>query len=99
MTNLAIGRTQGAVELGLGDVEVVLVLSGVDAEQQFALLHQPIGFDRHLDHAAAHLRQQGKKVGVVSVKLLQPFPEAELVAALDVLVVALKSPAYASRIV
>ena len=32
--------------------------------------------------AAAHLRKQGKKVGVVSVKLLQPFPEAELVAAL-----------------
>jgi pyruvate-ferredoxin/flavodoxin oxidoreductase len=31
---------------------------------------------------AAHLRKQGKKVGVVSVKLLQPFPEAELVAAL-----------------
>ena len=26
--------------------------------------------------------RQGKKVGVVSVKLLQPFPEAELVAAL-----------------
>ena len=31
---------------------------------------------------AAYLRQQGMKVGVVSVKLLQPFPEAELVAAL-----------------
>ncbi|EJW09392.1 Putative oxidoreductase, Fe-S subunit [Rhodovulum sp. PH10] len=31
---------------------------------------------------AAHLRRQGKKVGVVSIKLLQPFPEAELVAAL-----------------
>jgi pyruvate-ferredoxin/flavodoxin oxidoreductase len=31
---------------------------------------------------AEHLRKQGKKVGVVSVKLLQPFPEAELVAAL-----------------
>ena len=31
---------------------------------------------------AAYLRGQGKKVGVVSVKLLQPFPEAELVAAL-----------------
>ena len=29
-----------------------------------------------------HLRSQGLKVGVVSVKLLQPFPEAELVAAL-----------------
>jgi pyruvate-ferredoxin/flavodoxin oxidoreductase len=31
---------------------------------------------------AAHLRKQGRKVGVVSVKLLQPFPEAELVEAL-----------------
>ncbi len=29
-----------------------------------------------------HLRAQGQKVGVVSIKLLQPFPEAELVAAL-----------------
>ena len=29
-----------------------------------------------------YLRQQGMKVGVISVKLLQPFPEAELVAAL-----------------
>jgi len=29
-----------------------------------------------------YLRSQGMKVGVVSVKLLQPFPEAELVAAL-----------------
>jgi pyruvate-ferredoxin/flavodoxin oxidoreductase len=29
-----------------------------------------------------HLRAQGMKVGVVSVKLLQPFPEAELIAAL-----------------
>src|SRR5512139_165124 len=31
---------------------------------------------------ATHLRKQGKKVGVVSVKLLQPFPEAEIVQAL-----------------
>lgn len=31
---------------------------------------------------AAYLRGQGKKVGVVSIKLLQPFPEAELVEAL-----------------
>ena len=29
-----------------------------------------------------HLRSKGKKVGVVSIKLLQPFPEAELAAAL-----------------
>ncbi len=32
---------------------------------------------------ASYLRTQGKKVGVISIKLLQPFPEAELVAALD----------------
>ncbi|MDK9696516.1 MAG: 2-oxoacid:acceptor oxidoreductase family protein [Siculibacillus sp.] len=31
---------------------------------------------------AEHMRRQGRKVGVVSIKLLQPFPEAELVAAL-----------------
>ncbi len=30
-----------------------------------------------------YLRAQGVKVGVVSIKLLQPFPEAELVAALS----------------
>jgi pyruvate-ferredoxin/flavodoxin oxidoreductase len=29
-----------------------------------------------------HLREQGLKVGLVAVKLLQPFPEAEVVAAL-----------------
>jgi hypothetical protein len=44
-------------EPGLGDVEVVLVGRGVYAEQQLALLHQAVGFDRHLEHAAAHLRQ------------------------------------------
>ncbi len=32
---------------------------------------------------ASHLRTQGKKVGVLSIKLLQPFPDAEVVAALD----------------
>ncbi|SFC58090.1 2-oxoacid:acceptor oxidoreductase family protein [Tropicimonas isoalkanivorans] len=31
---------------------------------------------------AAYLRRQGKKVGVISIKLLQPFPEADVVAAL-----------------
>jgi len=30
-----------------------------------------------------YLRERGMKVGLVSIKLLQPFPEAELVAALD----------------
>ena len=32
---------------------------------------------------AGYLRGQGKKVGVISIKLLQPFPEAEVVAALS----------------
>lgn len=31
---------------------------------------------------ATYLRGKGKKVGVISIKLLQPFPEADLVAAL-----------------
>ena len=31
---------------------------------------------------ASYLRGQGKKVGVISIKLLQPFPEAEVVEAL-----------------
>ena len=35
-----------------------------------------------VEAVATYLRGKGKKVGVVSVKLLQPFPEAELVAAL-----------------
>ena len=30
----------------------------------------------------SYLRGQGKKVGVISIKLLQPFPEAEVIAAL-----------------
>ena len=44
-----------------------------------------VGLGSVTDDAEAvvtYLRSQGKKVGVVSVKLLQPFPEAELVAAL-----------------
>ncbi len=32
---------------------------------------------------AGYLRGQGKMVGVISIKLLQPFPEAEVVAALS----------------
>jgi pyruvate-ferredoxin/flavodoxin oxidoreductase len=47
--------------------------------------HVMVGLGSVTDDAeavAAYLRRQGKKVGVVSVKLLQPFPEAELVAAL-----------------
>ena len=47
--------------------------------------HVMVGLGSVTDDAeavASYLRSQGKKVGVVSVKLLQPFPEAELVAAL-----------------
>lgn len=32
---------------------------------------------------ATHLRRQGMKVGVVSIKMLQPFPEGDVVAALS----------------
>ncbi len=35
-----------------------------------------------LEAVVDHLRRQGRKVGSVAVKLLQPFPEAELAAAL-----------------
>jgi pyruvate-ferredoxin/flavodoxin oxidoreductase len=44
-----------------------------------------VGLGSVTDDAEAvvtHLRGQGKKVGLVAIKLLQPFPEAELVAAL-----------------
>lgn len=47
--------------------------------------HVVVGLGSVTDDAeavAAYLRSQGKKVGVVSVKMLQPFPEAELVEAL-----------------
>lgn len=36
-----------------------------------------------VEAVVSYLRGQGKKVGLVAVKLLQPFPEAELVAALQ----------------
>ena len=48
--------------------------------------HVIVGLGSVTDDAeavASYLRGQGKKVGVVSIKLLQPFPEGELVAALD----------------
>ena len=35
-----------------------------------------------VEAVVTYLRGQGKKVGVVSIKLLQPFPDAEVVAAL-----------------
>ena len=48
--------------------------------------HVIVGLGSVTDDAeavATYLRSQGKKVGVVSIKLLQPFPEGELVAVLD----------------
>src|ERR1035437_524846 len=36
-----------------------------------------------VEAVVSHLRGQGKKVGLIAIKLLQPFPEAELVAALQ----------------
>jgi pyruvate-ferredoxin/flavodoxin oxidoreductase len=48
--------------------------------------HVIVGLGSVTDDAeavASYLRGQGKKVGVVSIKLLQPFPEGDLVAALD----------------
>ncbi|MEN8167501.1 MAG: 2-oxoacid:acceptor oxidoreductase family protein [Pseudomonadota bacterium] len=47
--------------------------------------HVIVGLGSVTDDAeavASYLRGQGKKVGVVSIKLLQPFPEGELVEAL-----------------
>jgi len=47
--------------------------------------HVIVGLGSVTDDAeavAAHLRRQGKRVGVVSIKLLQPFPEGDLIAAL-----------------
>jgi pyruvate-ferredoxin/flavodoxin oxidoreductase len=44
-----------------------------------------VGLGSVTDDAEAvvtHLRAQGKKVGVVSIKLLQPFPEGDLIEAL-----------------
>jgi len=47
--------------------------------------HVVVGLGSVTDDAeavASYLRSQGKKVGVISIKMLQPFPEAELIAAL-----------------
>jgi len=47
--------------------------------------HVIVGLGSVTDDAeavASYLRGQGKKVGVVSIKLLQPFPEGDLVTAL-----------------
>ncbi len=48
--------------------------------------HVIVGLGSVTDDAeavASYLRGQGKKVGVVSIKLLQPFPEGELVETLN----------------
>ena len=50
------------------DAEVVMIALGSVADDVEAVL--------------PYLRSQGMKAGLVSVKLLQPFPEAEIVAAL-----------------
>ncbi|MCE1236071.1 MAG: 2-oxoacid:acceptor oxidoreductase family protein [Hyphomicrobiales bacterium] len=63
------GRTYAPVQtFACDDAETVLVGLGSVTDDAEAV--------------AEHLRRQGRKVGVVSIKLLQPFPEDELVAAL-----------------
>lgn len=63
------GRTYSPVHTFMcDDAEMVMVGLGSVADDVEAVV--------------THLRSQGKKVGVVSIKLLQPFPEAEVVAAL-----------------
>ena len=63
------GRTYAPVQTFLADdADYVLVGLGSVTDDAEAV--------------ASYLRGQGKKVGVVAIKLLQPFPEAELVAAL-----------------
>lgn len=64
------GRPFGAVETwGMDDAEVAIVVIGSTA-----------GNARHV---ARQLRAEGKKVGVVKVRVFRPFPYAELAAALS----------------
>ncbi|MDR3360136.1 MAG: 2-oxoacid:acceptor oxidoreductase family protein, partial [Bifidobacteriaceae bacterium] len=61
------------------DYQPVMAYDTADAD------HIMVGLGSITDDVRAvipHLRAQGIKAGAVSVKLLQPFPEAELVAAL-----------------
>ena len=63
------GRDYGPVKTFMcDDAETVLVGLGSVTDDAEAV--------------SAYLRGQGSKVGVISIKLLQPFPEAEVVAAL-----------------
>ena len=62
------GRTYSPVHTFMcDDAEMVMVGLGSVADDVEAVV--------------THLRSQGKKGGVVSIKLLQPFPEAEVVEA------------------
>jgi pyruvate ferredoxin oxidoreductase alpha subunit len=63
------GRPFGAIETwGMDDAEVALVVIGSTAGNARAV--------------ARHLRADGKKVGVVKVRVWRPFPYADLAAAL-----------------
>ncbi|MGV1006273.1 MAG: 2-oxoacid:acceptor oxidoreductase family protein [Candidatus Nanopelagicales bacterium] len=63
------GRTyEPVMTYGVADADYVMVGLGSITDDLRAVL--------------PYLRSQGLKVGVVAIKLLQPFPEAELVAAL-----------------
>lgn len=74
--------TQAMAEYGVLTGRVYAPVMGYrfeDAE------HVIVGLGSVTDDAeavAAYLRTQGKPVGVVSIKLLQPFPEKELITAL-----------------
>ena len=64
------GREYGPIETYMcDDAETVMLGLGSVTDDAHAV--------------ATYLRGQGKKVGVISIKLLQPFPEAEVVAALN----------------
>ncbi|MGC9953065.1 MAG: 2-oxoacid:acceptor oxidoreductase family protein [Rhizomicrobium sp.] len=63
------GRTYGPIKTFMcDDAETVMIGLGSVTDDAEAV--------------ATYLRGQGKKVGVISVKLLQPFPEAEVATAL-----------------
>ena len=63
------GRTYGPISTYFcDDAETVLLGMGSVTDDALAV--------------CKYLRSQGKKVGVISIKLLQPFPDAEVVAAL-----------------
>ncbi|MCW2286447.1 pyruvate-ferredoxin/flavodoxin oxidoreductase [Rhodoblastus acidophilus] len=55
---------------------------GFEAEDAETVLIGLGSVTEDAEAVAAHLRKQGRKVGVLAVKQLQPFPEAEIVEAL-----------------